>query len=185
VNDPVPSGEGAAEPGETVLSLSRAAVALLAGAIATLGDRLAIVGFHSDTRQRVDLLHVKGFGEAWDDAPKARLAGVQGAFSTRMGAALRHAGELLSGRRADRRLLLVLTDGRPSDVDVADPQHLVADAAQAVHELDAQGLYTHCISLDAQADAYVGRIFGARCSVIDRVAQLPRRLPEIFLGLTR
>jgi len=185
VNDPVPAGEGAAEPGETVLSLSRAAVALLAGAIATLGDRLAIVGFHSDTRQRVDLLHVKGFGEAWDDAPKARLAGVQGAFSTRMGAALRHAGELLSGRRADRRLLLVLTDGRPSDVDVADPEHLVADAAQAVHELDALGLYTHCISLDAQADAYVGRVFGARCSVIDRVAQLPRRLPEIFLGLTR
>ncbi|HMX10663.1 MAG TPA: VWA domain-containing protein, partial [Burkholderiaceae bacterium] len=185
VNDPVPSGEGAVEPGETVLSLSRAAVALLAGAIATLGDQLAIVGFHSDTRQRVDLLHVKGFSEAWDDASKARLAAVQGAFSTRMGAALRHAGELLSGRRADRRLLLVLTDGRPSDVDVADPEHLVADAAQAVHELDAQGLYTHCISLDAQADAYVGRVFGARCSVIDRVAQLPRRLPEIFLGLTR
>ncbi|HNB47112.1 MAG TPA: hypothetical protein PLL72_23240, partial [Burkholderiaceae bacterium] len=181
VNDPVPSGEGAVEPGETVLSLSRAAVALLAGAIATLGDQLAIVGFHSDTRQRVDLLHVKGFSEAWDDASKARLAAVQGAFSTRMGAALRHAGELLSGRRADRRLLLVLTDGRPSDVDVADPEHLVADAAQAVHELDAQGLYTHCISLDAQADAYVGRVFGARCSVIDRVAQLPRRLPEIFL----
>jgi nitric oxide reductase activation protein len=185
VNDPAPAGEGAAEPGETVLSLSRAAVALLAGAIATLGDRLAIVGFHSDTRQRIDLLHVKGFGEAWDDAPKARLAAVQGAFSTRMGAALRHAGELLSGRRADRRLLLLLTDGRPSDVDVADPEHLVADAAQAVHELDAQGLYTHCISLDAQADTYVGRVFGARCSVIDRVAQLPRRLPEIFLGLTR
>lgn len=185
VNDPVPGGEGAVEPGETVLSLSRAAVALLAGAIATLGDQLAIVGFHSDTRQRVDLLHVKGFSEAWDDASKARLAAVQGAFSTRMGAALRHAGELLSGRRADRRLLLVLTDGRPSDVDVADPEHLVADAAQAVHELDAQGLYTHCISLDAQADAYVGRVFGARCSVIDRVAQLPRRLPEIFLGLTR
>ncbi|WP_251971009.1 hypothetical protein [Sphaerotilus microaerophilus] len=189
VKDPVPAGEGGGEPGaesgETVLSLSRAAVALLAGAIATLGDQLAIVGFHSDTRQRVDLLHVKGFSEAWDEAPKARLAGVQGAFSTRMGAALRHAGELLSGRRADRRLLLVLTDGRPSDVDVADPEHLVADAAQAVHELDAQGLYTHCISLDAQADAYVGRIFGARCSVIDRVAQLPRRLPEIFLGLTR
>jgi len=189
VNDPVPAGEGSGEPGaesgDTVLSLSRAAVALLAGAIATLGDQLAIVGFHSDTRQRVDLLHVKGFSEAWDDAPKARLAGVQGAFSTRMGAALRHAGELLSGRRADRRLLLVLTDGRPSDVDVADPEHLVADAAQAVHELDALGLYTHCISLDAQADAYVGRVFGARCSVIDRVAQLPRRLPEIFLGLTR
>lgn len=177
--------DGVAGSDETVLSLSRAAVALLAGAIAALGDRFAIVGFHSNTRHEVRLLHIKGFAEDWDEAPKARLAGAQGAWSTRMGAALRHAGHLLSGRRADKRLLLVLTDGRPADVDVSDPQHLAADAAQAVRELDRQGLYTHCISLDARADDYVGRIFGARFTVIDRIEQLPRRLPETFLSLTR
>jgi nitric oxide reductase NorD protein len=55
----------------------------------------------------------------------------------------------------------------------------------AVREADRLGLYTHCISLDAQADAYVGRIFGGRWTVVDRVAQLPRRLPEIFLSLTK
>jgi nitric oxide reductase activation protein len=175
------------EPGsdETVLTLSRGAVALLAWAISQLGDRLAIAGFHSNTRHEVRVLHIKGYSEPWDDTPKARLAAVQGAFSTRMGAALRHAGHLLSGRTEERRLLLVLTDGQPADVDVADPQHLIADAAQAVRELDRLGLYTHCISLDAKADGYVGRIFGTRFTVIDRVAQLPRRLPEIFLSLTR
>jgi nitric oxide reductase NorD protein len=181
VNDPVPGGSG-----ETVLSLSRAAVALLAWAIDQLGDQLAIAGFHSNTRHEVRYWHIKGFGEAWNDAaPQARLAGVQGAWSTRMGAALRHAGHLLSGRTADKRLLLVLTDGQPADVDVADPQHLIADAAHAVRLLDAQGLHTHCVSLDPKADDYVTRIFGRRYSVIDRVAQLPRRLPEIFMSLTR
>ena len=181
VNDPV-SGAAA---GETVLSLSRAAVALLAGAIAALGDQLAIAGFHSNTRHEVRYLHIKGFAEPWGEAPKARLAGAHGAYSTRMGAALRHAGHLLSGRQADKRLLLVLTDGEPADVDVSDPQHLIGDAAQAVRELDRLGLYTHCISLDPKADAYVGRIFGGRWTVIDRVEQLPRRLPEVFLALTR
>jgi hypothetical protein len=171
--------------GETVLSLSRAAAALLAWAIAALGDEFAIAGFHSNTRHEVRYLHLKGFTEPWGDAPKARLAAVQGAWSTRMGAALRHAGHLLSGRKADKRLLLVLTDGEPADVDVADPQHLIADAAQAVRELDREGLYTHCISLDPKADAYVGRVFGRRWTVIDRVEQLPRRLPELFLALTR
>lgn len=180
VNQPVPG-----LPGETVLSLSRAAVALLAWAIATLGDELAIAGFHSNTRQALHYRHIKGFGEAWDDTPKARLAGVQGAWSTRMGGALRHAGHHLSGRPAQKKLLLVLTDGEPADVDVADPQHLVADAAQAVRELTAQGLYTHCISLDSRADDYVGRIFGPRHTVIDAVEQLPRRLPEVFVSLTR
>jgi nitric oxide reductase activation protein len=161
-------------------------VALLAWAIAQLGDQLAIAGFHSNTRHEVRYWHIKGFGESWaDDAPQARLAGVQGACSTRMGAALRHAGHLLSGRTADQRLLLVLTDGQPSDIDVPDPAYLVADAAQAVRTLAAQGLPTHCVSLDARADDYVRRIFGKRCSVIDQVAQLPRRLPEIFASLSR
>jgi hypothetical protein len=179
VNDSVPGS------GETVLSLSRAAVALLAWAISQLGDELAIAGFHSNTRHEVRYLHIKGFSEPWDDTPKARLAAAEGAYSTRMGAALRHAGHLLSGRPADKKLLLVLTDGQPADVDVTDPQHLSADAAQAVRELDRMGLYTHCISLDAKADAYVGRIFGRRWTVIDRVEQLPRRLPEVFLALTK
>ena len=179
VNDAVPGTE------DTVLSLGRAAVALLAWAIDQLGDQLAIAGFHSNTRHEVRYLHIKGFGEPWGDVPKARLAGTAGAFSTRMGAALRHASHLLSGRQADKRLLLVLTDGQPADVDVSDPEHLIADAAQAVREADQRGLYAHCISLDPKADAYVGRIFGARWSVIDRVEQLPRRLPEVFLALTK
>jgi len=179
VNDPV------AATGETVLGISRAAVALLAWAISQMGDELAIAGFHSNTRHEVRYLHIKGFTEEWDDVPKARLAAMQGMYSTRMGAALRHAGHLLSGRRAAKRLLLVLTDGQPADVDVSDPLHLQADAACAVRELDALGLHTHCISLDARADDYVGRIFGARWTVIDQVEQLPRRLPELFLSLTR
>jgi len=171
--------------GETVLDTSRAAAALLAWAVSRLGDPLAIAGFHSNTRHEVRYFHIKGFSEEWDERPKARLAGVEGAFSTRMGAALRHAGHLLSGRKEERKLLLVLTDGQPADVDVADPQHLIGDAACAVRELDAMGLHTHCISLDAKADDYVGRVFGARWTVIDQVEQLPRRLPEIFLSLTR
>jgi nitric oxide reductase activation protein len=99
-----------------------------------------------------------------------------------VGASLRHAGQLLSARRADRKLLL--TDGQPADVDVSDPNHRSAAAAQAVCELDRLGLYTHCISLDPSADACVGRIFGSRLTVIDRIEQLPRRLPELFLSLT-
>ncbi|MFM2067655.1 MAG: hypothetical protein RLZZ584_2564 [Pseudomonadota bacterium] len=184
VNDKV-AGGGVGGSDETVLSLSRAAVALLAWAIDQLGDELAIAGFHSNTRHEVRYLHIKGYAEAWDDLPKARLAGATGAFSTRMGAALRHAGHLLSGRHADKKLLLVLTDGQPADVDVNDPQHLSADAAQAVRELDRQGLYTHCISLDPKADDYVGRIFGKRWTMIDHIEQLPLRLPELFLSLTK
>jgi Mg-chelatase subunit ChlD len=181
VNDPVP-----AAPGETVLSLSRAAVALLAQAVDALGDALAIVGFHSNTRHAVRLWHIKGFGERWTDgAPAARLAGVRAGHSTRLGAALRHTGEGLLARPADQRLLLVLTDGVPSDVDAPDPQHLVADAAHAVRTLAAQGLPVHAVSVAQGTDAVLRQVFGQRFSVVDRVEQLPRRLPEVFAALAR
>jgi hypothetical protein len=178
LNDTVPGST------QTILELSQEAVALLAWAIDRLGDPLAIAAFQSNTRHDVRYHHIKGFDERWGDEGKARLAGVQAAYSTRMGAALRHAGHYLGHRSADKKLLLVLTDGRPSDVDTPDEQVLVDDTRQAVRELAQAGVYTHCISLDAQADDYVGAIFGQRHTVIDHIERLPERLPQVFLSLT-
>ena len=170
---------------QTVLDLSREAVTLLAWAIGKLGDPFAIAGFHSNTRHDVRYQHIKGFEEGFDDTVKGRLAGIEAAYSTRMGAALRHAGHYLGARQADKKLLLVLTDGQPADIDEPDEHALIADAREAVRELGQDGIYTHCISLDPQADDYVGDIFGGRHTVIDQVQQLPERLPQLFMALTR
>ncbi|MBK7004172.1 MAG: VWA domain-containing protein [Burkholderiales bacterium] len=179
LNDEVPGA------GQTRLALSQQAVALLAWAINRLGDPFALAGFHSNTRHDVRYQHIKGFGEPWGEAPKARLAALQARYSTRMGAAMRHAAHYLGAQTAEKKLLLVLTDGRPSDVDVADERALVLDSRQAVQELAHKGLHSHCISLDPQADAYVHDIFGTHATVVDRVEQLPERLTRLFLGLTR
>ncbi|MDE2416481.1 MAG: VWA domain-containing protein [Burkholderiales bacterium] len=178
LNDTVPC------TGQTRLSLSQEAVALLAWAIDRVGDPFALAGFHSNTRHDVRYQHIKGFAEAWGLAPKARLAALQGQYSTRMGAALRHAAHYLGAQSADKKLLLVLTDGRPSDVDVSDEQALVADTRQAVQELSQRGMHTHCISLDPQADAYVHDIFGHHATVVDRIEQLPEKLTRLFVSLT-
>ncbi|MFO1278506.1 MAG: VWA domain-containing protein [Burkholderiaceae bacterium] len=169
---------------QTLLELAQEAVALLAWAIDQLGDRFAIAGFASNTRHEVRYQHILGFSERWGEAPKARLAGLEAGWSTRMGAALRHGAHYLGARQGDKKLLLVLTDGEPSDVDVADPQALIADTRQAVQELDSQGIHCHAISLDPQADRYAREIFGHHFTVVDRVEQLPERLPRLFMSLT-
>jgi hypothetical protein len=170
---------------QTILELSQEAVSLLAWAIETLGDPFAIAGFHSNTRHDVRYLHVKGFAEHWNDDVKARLAAMQAGWSTRMGAAMRHAAHYLGARRADKKLMLVLTDGQPSDVDVPDERLLIEDARHAVRELDREGIFTYCISLDPRADEYVSDIFGRQYTVIDNIQRLPEKLPELFLALTR
>ncbi|RFO94885.1 hypothetical protein DIC66_21010 [Rhodoferax lacus] len=170
---------------QSVLELSQEAVSLLAWAVDQLGDPLAIAGFHSNTRHEVRYLHIKGFGERWGDTVKSRLAAMQAGYSTRMGAALRHAAHYLGAQTADKKLMLVLTDGQPADVDCSDARLLIDDARQSVRELEQQGIFSYCINLDAQADAYVADIFGHHYTVMDHVERLPEQLPQLFMALTR
>ena len=175
----------AAGSDQTVLELSQEAVSLLAWAIEQLGDPFAIAGFHSNTRHDVRYLHIKGYGEHWGDDVKGRLAAMQAGYSTRMGAALRHAAHYLEARPADKKLMLILTDGEPADVDAHDEHLLIEDARQAVKELDQKGIYSFCINLDPKADEYVGDIFGKQYTVIDNIQRLPERLPQLFMALTK
>jgi nitric oxide reductase NorD protein len=170
----------------TVLDLQRQATVLLADAIHKVGDPFAIHGFCSDGRHNVEYFRYKDFDQPYDDLPKARLSGMSGQLSTRMGAAVRHAGHYLRQQKSSKKLLLVITDGEPADVDVRDPQYLRYDTRKAVEELARSGITTYCMSLDPRADQYVSRIFGAKnYLVVDHVERLPEKLPLLYAGLTR
>jgi nitric oxide reductase activation protein len=170
----------------TVLELTRQACVLLADAINRVGDPFAIHGFCSDGRHDVEYYRYKDFDQHYDEVPKARLAGMTGQLSTRMGSAIRHAAHHLRLQKSAKKLLLVITDGEPADVDVRDPQYLRYDAKKAVEGATKLGVVTYCMSLDPRADQYVSRIFGARnYMIVDHVERLPERLPLLYAGLTR
>ncbi len=170
----------------TVLDLTREATVLLADAIHKVGDPFAIHGFCSDGRHGVAYYRFKDFDQDYDEQPKERLAGMQGQLSTRMGAAIRHAAHHLRQQHSAKKLLLVLTDGEPADIDVRDPQYLRHDTKKAVEEAGRSGIITYCLSLDPRADQYVSRIFGAKnFLVVDQVERLPEKLPLLYAGLTR
>lgn len=168
-----------------VIQLAREATALLAWAIDGIGDPFAIHGFASDGRHDVQYYRFKDFDQPFDDQAKARLAGMQGGLSTRMGAALRHAGKFLLRQPRQKKLLLLISDGEPADVDERDPQYLRFDTKKAVEELSTTGVMSYCLTLDPEADEYVSRIFGPnRYTVVDHVQRLPERLPSLFVSLT-
>ncbi|MDH5707507.1 MAG: nitric oxide reductase activation protein NorD, partial [Hylemonella sp.] len=136
------TNEKVAGQDHTVLDLTRQACVLLADAIAKVGDPFAIHGFCSDGRHDVNYWRFKDFNQPYDDTAKARLAGMQGQLSTRMGAAIRHAAAALTMQRSAKKLLLVITDGEPADVDVRDPQYLRHDTKKAVEEAGRSGVLT-------------------------------------------
>lgn len=169
-----------------VLQLAREAATLVSWAMDGIGDPFAIHGFASDGRHAVQYVRFKDFDEEFDADAKARLAGMKGSLSTRMGAAMRHAATFLSRVPQQKKLLLVLTDGEPADIDVRDPQYLRHDTKKAVEELSSRGIATYCLTLDPSADEYVGRIFGPQhFTIVDRVQKLPERLPSLFAQLTK
>jgi len=171
---------------KTVLQLTREAATLVSTAINGIGDPFALHGFASDGRHDVQYFRFKDFNQHFDDDAKSRLAGMQGGLSTRMGAALRHAGMHLHKQPERRKLILLVTDGEPADIDERDPQHLRHDTKKAVEELYSTGVLTYCLTLDPNADDYVKRIFGQNnYTVIDHVDRLPEQLPVLFASLTR
>jgi nitric oxide reductase NorD protein len=170
----------------SIMDLSRAATVLFANALDRIGDPFAVHGFCSDGRHDVHYQRIKDFDQPFNDLVKARLAGLKGAYSTRMGAALRHAGAQLKLQAQRKKVLFIITDGEPADNDVRDPQYLRHDTKRAVDELAREGITVYALSLDPQADQYVARIFGAKnFTVIDHVERLPEKLPMLYMGLTR
>ncbi|HEX7865810.1 MAG TPA: VWA domain-containing protein [Variovorax sp.] len=173
----------------SLLDIEKQAALLLAESNAQGGiDRLAIHGFSSNTRAEVYYYRLLDFGQPLDAASRATIGAVQGRYSTRMGAALRHAASHLRGEPTGRRAILIVTDGAPSDIDVHDPGYLIEDARKAVAEAREAGVRTACIAVDGAADAYVRRIFGWRNhGIADDAQRLSQRLAHMSarLGMLR
>ena len=170
----------------TVLELTQQVCVLFSDAIKTVGDPFAIHGFCSESRHNVEYYRLKDFDQPYDDVPKARIAGMTGQRATRMGAAIRHATYHLNKQQSRKKLLILITDGAPDDIDVRGEEYLRWDTKKAVEGAGRSGINTFCISLDPRADRYVSRIFGARnYMVVDHVRCLPEKMLMLYAGLTR
>ncbi len=146
----------------SVLDVEKRAATLVAESLDPSRDRVAVHGFSSNGRQEVNYVCIKDFDESFGLEQKRLLHRQEGRLSTRMGAALRHASLALGREEADHKVILLLTDGEPSDIDVFEEDYLVEDTRHAVTTAAARGIKTFCLTLDRHADAYVRRIFGMR-----------------------
>jgi nitric oxide reductase activation protein len=172
--------------GASILDVERMAFAVLAEAMSTLGDPFCLLAFASNGRDDVQMTTVKGFNEAYDRACVGRLAALTSGLSTRLGTALRHASEVISHARSFRKLVIVLTDGEPSDIDVADPLDLVEDARRAAVGLRARGIDGFGVVMGSSAMTSAVRIFGrGNTMLVPRVEDLPTRLSEVYFRLAR
>lgn len=167
----------------TILEVTLDATAMLSQLIDKLGHSHAIHGFNSNGRNEVNYQILKAFDPAVTFST-AQLYHAQAGLSTRLGTALRHAYQKISTQKTSHKLILVITDGHPSDIDVYDPNYLTEDAASAVKEIESSGCKVFCLSLDSKADQYIHKIFRpAHYEIVDTIEKLPNVLTKLYLTL--
>jgi nitric oxide reductase NorD protein len=163
-----------------VLDVAREAVLVLGEVSDQLGDRLQILSFASHTRNRCRVWQVKGWHDTWSVA-RGRLGAIRPEGYTRIGPALRHATAELAAQNADHRLLLLVSDGKPTDYDRYEGRYGTADIRQALREADRVGVHTHALAVDAVARDYLPPMFGpGNWDVLAHPDQLPEVLTTVY-----
>ncbi|MGV0607070.1 VWA domain-containing protein [Mycolicibacterium sp. XJ1904] len=173
--------------GLSVHDHQRRAAATLAVTLEELGDRVAVYAFRSQGRHAVHLPAIKTFGQRFGVAGRARLNGLQPSGFTRLGAAIRGAGEILKTEAGTpNRLLLVLSDGYPYD-DGYEGRYAEADAHKALEELRADGVACLCLSIGSSASAdALDRVFGSVGHAgATSLVELSPRMDELFMASLR
>ncbi|NNE51527.1 MAG: VWA domain-containing protein [Sulfitobacter sp.] len=170
----------------SVIEVAREAMAALAGGINAAGDRLGIWGFSSLRRDRVFLTCCKDFEDPMSPEISANIGALKPGHYTRLGAAIRHVSAQLAEEPSARKLLIVLTDGKPNDLDHYEGQHGNEDSHMAVREARTRGQSLHGIIIDEDGQDWFARIFGrGGFTLLPHPERLIRVLPDLYRTLTQ
>ena len=165
-----------------VIDVEREALLMVCVALDGLGEPFSVLGFSGEGPHGVVVRAIKGFNEAYNHDIAVRIAGLEPENYTRAGAALRHASAELMAQGAEHKLLILLSDGRPNDVDEYDGRYGVEDLRQAVTEARLQGISPFCLTIDRHAANYLPAVFGENAYALLQRAEL---LPGVLLGWLR
>ncbi len=168
-----------------VIDVIRDSLFLFGESLAATGDRFAMLGFSSRKRDPVRVHQLKDFNEHYGNQVRGRIQAIKPGYYTRLGAGIRHAAKRLRDQSAGRRLILILTDGKPNDLDKYEGRWGIEDTRHAIQEARREGLEPFCVTIDPDGNDYLPHLFGnGGYVVIRRPSQLPSRLPLLYARLT-
>lgn len=169
-----------------VIDVIRDSLLLFSEALTATGDSFALYGFSSLKRSHVRFHYIKGFEEKYSGLVRGRITAIKPGYYTRMGAAIRQASSLLVQQQKRQRLLLILTDGKPNDLDQYEGRYGIEDTRMALIEARKLGLRPFCVTIDTEASDYLPHLFGAGGYVVIRNPEdLPKELPLLYAQMTR
>lgn len=170
---------------QRVIDVIRDSLMLFSEALSATGDKFGLYGFSSQKREQVRFHRIKEFNAPYDAIARGRIAGLKPGFYTRIGAAVRHATKILEKQDSAMRVLLVLTDGKPHDIDYYEERYGIEDTRMALMEAKRKRTKPFCVTIDREGSHYLPHLFGVNgYTVLRRPEELSKRLPILYAQLT-
>ncbi|WP_456373883.1 VWA domain-containing protein [Thiolapillus sp.] len=168
-----------------VLDVIQDSLYLFAESLAATGDQFGIYGFSSRKRDPIRIHTIKTFDEGYNGGIRGRINALAPGYYTRLGAGIRYAAERLKEQGAGRRLLLILTDGKPNDLDQYEGRYGIEDTRHAIQMVRSLGFHPFCVTIDEKGNDYLPHLFGSGGYVVIRdPMELPAQLPLLYARLT-
>jgi nitric oxide reductase NorD protein len=169
-----------------IIDVIRDSLFLFGECLHATGDRFSLYGFSTRKRDPVRVHAIKSFDEHYDASIRGRINAIKPGYYTRLGAGIRYAARQLIDAGNGRRLLLVLTDGKPNDLDQYEGRYGIEDTRQAVTAARKAGLIPFCVTIDNKGNDYLPHIFGkGNYVVVHDPKRLPKELPHLYALLTQ
>lgn len=169
-----------------VLDVEKEALLALTHGLAACGDRHGLFAFTSRRRDQVWVRTLKGFDETHTARVARRVQALRPGHYTRIGAAVRHVTARLAERPNRQKLLILLSDGKPNDVDHYEGRYGVEDTRMAIREARRDGVAVFGITVDAEARDHFPTLFGrGSYAIFPHVDRLSTALPALYRQLVR
>jgi len=171
---------------DRIIDVIRDSLLLFGESLQATGDQFSMLGFSSRKRDPIRIHQLKRFNEKFNGITRGRINAVKPGYYTRLGAAIRYATQQLIKQTQSNRLLLIITDGKPNDLDQYEGRYGIEDTRQAILEARREGLQPFCVTIDQKANEYLPYLFGSHSYVvIKNPLDLPKKLPALYAQLTQ
>ena len=169
-----------------VIDMIRDGLIVFSEALEKLQDRFAIYTFSSLKNTNVRFEIIKNFKEKYTDNTRGRIDNIKAGYYTRLGAAVRESSNILNKQKTQNKLLLIISDGKPNDVDRYDGRYGIEDTKKSIEDARKMGIIPFCITIDLEAKEYLPYLFGRNgFKVVKDSKKLPESITEIYLNLTK
>jgi len=143
---------------ERIIDITLSSIAQVGILFENIIQYVHVAGTWSSTRHNCQFQYYKLAHEPWNCFFN-RVQYIEPQGYTRLGPAIRHASQILSQEKHDKKLLLILTDGKPTDVDGYEGLHGINDIKHACLDAEASGVLVHALTLDQDSRLYFPKMF--------------------------